>query len=104
MRGAKSVLMIGNLPEKPENLKTVSHHPLMTRLMQSRYGITWCRPEGLVGSQVHVLFRLETIIRPGQRIVKKKQKASCTKRRNSALRASLFELTMNDKAHAFLKE
>ena len=104
MRGAKSVLMIGNLPEKPENLKTVSHHPLMTRLMQSRYGITWCRPEGLVGSQVHVLFRLETIIRPGQRIVKKKQKASCSKRRNSALRASLFELTMNDKAHAFLKE
>ena len=37
---AKSVLMIGNLAEKPENLKTVSHHPLMTRLTQSRYGIT----------------------------------------------------------------
>ena len=95
MRGAKSVLMIGNLPEKPENLKTVSHHPLMTRLMQSRYGITWCRPEGLVSSQVHVLFRLETIIRPRQRKGKKKQKTLCSNRHNSALRAPLFELTKN---------
>ena len=35
--------MIGNLVEKPENLKTVSHHRLMTQLMQARYGITFWR-------------------------------------------------------------
>ena len=46
MPRAKSILMIGNLAKKPENLKTVSHHRLMTRLMQSRYGITWCRARG----------------------------------------------------------
>ena len=60
MLRAKSILMIGNLAKKPENLKTVSHHRLMTRLMQSRYGITWCRarislPEGLFDSLVDVL-------------------------------------------------